>query len=64
MDIKIGYKKKNGETAGTIIRIDNDGFIYLVGVKTGKRTMESFNLGGSDYEKGSAVILGVDEDDN
>jgi hypothetical protein len=63
MDIKIGYKKRNGETSGTIIRIDNDGFIYLVGVKTGERTMESFTLG-SDYEKGSAVILGVDYDDS
>jgi hypothetical protein len=30
MKIKIGYKKKNGETAGAVIRIGDDGFISLV----------------------------------
>jgi hypothetical protein len=58
MKIKIGYKKKNGETAGAVITIDEEGQIYSVEPKTETRRR---NL--PDYEEGSAVFLGVDEDD-
>jgi hypothetical protein len=61
MDIKIGYEKINGEAEETILRIDDDGFISLVGPSTNKCMMVLYLL--SDCKKRSAVFLGVDEND-
>jgi len=60
MKIKIGYKKNNGETAGTIIRIDDDGSIRLFDPKTNESILLFWLI---DYKPGSAVVLGVDEDE-
>jgi hypothetical protein len=60
MNIKIGYKKKNGETAGAVIRIDDDGSIRLFDHKTNESILSFWLI---NYKPGSAVVLGVDEDD-
>ena len=64
MKIKIGYKKKNGETAGTILRIDDEGFLWVL--EPGRNRLKKgaqlvFWL--DDFKSGSLVFLGVDEDE-
>jgi hypothetical protein len=62
MDIKIGYKKRNGETSGIIIRIDEkDGYIFTVDAKTGMLFRNQAAIL-KDFTPGSLVFLGVDYD--
>jgi len=62
MKIKIGYKKKSGETAGFVIRIDYDGTLWVAEPQNNTEEQLSFWL--EDYKEESAVFLGVDEDEN
>lgn len=61
-DIKIGYMDKhNGEPRGFVLRINDRGFIQLFDPKTNEGMVFPYWL--EHYEEGSAVFLGVDEDD-
>jgi hypothetical protein len=60
MNIKIGYKKKNGETAGTILRIDGEGFLWVLepgknGIYKNKKTGKFYYIGDFAYDAESEV---------
>lgn len=59
MDLKIGYKKRNGDTSGVTIRIDDEGFLWAVSPKNDTCIQLPFWL--EDYKSDSAVFLGVEE---
>jgi hypothetical protein len=61
-DIKMGYMDKhNGEARTFVLRVREDGSIYIIGQKTIEGSVCACQL--AHYAEGSLVFLGVEEDD-
>jgi len=60
MDLEIGFEKRNGDMSGITIRIDDEGFLWVVEPKTSTCIQLPFWL--ENYKSGSAFLLGVDYD--
>ncbi len=61
MDLKMGFKKRNGDTSGITIRIDDEGSLWVLEPKNNTGVQLPFWL--QDYKSGTLVFLGVDEDE-